>query len=61
MSFDRAIFVPTPFDVATGDMRLGGVIVEVDGSTGRATSIQRLQVTEAEVAGWEREGTSTPS
>ena len=34
--------LPTPFDVAEGDVRLGGAIVEVDRATGRATAIERL-------------------
>ncbi len=41
-------FRPTSFDVAKGDVRLSGTIVAVDPETGRATSIQRLQVTQAE-------------
>ena len=35
---------PTPFDVATDDVRLHGTIVEVDEQTGLATGIQRLSV-----------------
>jgi metallophosphoesterase (TIGR00282 family) len=35
---------PTKFDVATGDARLCGAIVQVDGETGRATSIERVCV-----------------
>ncbi len=54
-------FVPTPFDVATGDVRLAGAIVDIDGATGRATAIRRIMVTEAEVASWEAMVTSTPS
>src|SRR5262249_18316427 len=42
-------FVPSPFDVATGDPRLAGVIVDVDPATGQATSIRRLLVREAEL------------
>lgn len=34
--------VPTPFDVASGDPRLSGVIVTVDTETGRATDIDRV-------------------
>jgi 2',3'-cyclic-nucleotide 2'-phosphodiesterase len=49
-------FVPTPFDVATGDVRLAGAIVDVDGATGRAMAIRRIMVTEAEVASWESKG-----
>jgi metallophosphoesterase (TIGR00282 family) len=40
---------PTEFEVATGDVRLSGSIVEVDAETGRATAIQRLVVTEADL------------
>src|SRR6266478_1246747 len=32
-------FVPSPFDVATGDPRLAGAIVNVDPATGKATAI----------------------
>jgi metallophosphoesterase (TIGR00282 family) len=39
-------FQPTQFDVATGDVRLCGTIVEVEPSTGRATSIRRIVVNE---------------
>ncbi|MEO2092171.1 MAG: YmdB family metallophosphoesterase, partial [Gemmataceae bacterium] len=35
-------FVPQPFDVATGDVRLAGVIVDVDPATGKATAIKRV-------------------
>lgn len=34
-------FVPTPFEVATGDVRIGGAIVDIDPATGRATGIRR--------------------
>jgi metallophosphoesterase (TIGR00282 family) len=37
-------FVPIPFDVATGDPRLAGAIVEVDANTGQASSIRRVVV-----------------
>jgi calcineurin-like phosphoesterase len=53
-------FVPTPWDVATGDVRLAGAIVEADAATGRATGIRRIMVTEADVAAWEVPGTHTP-
>jgi 2',3'-cyclic-nucleotide 2'-phosphodiesterase len=52
--------VPTPFDVATGDVRLGGAVVDVDGATGRATAIRRILVTEAEVAAWEAAARPSP-
>jgi metallophosphoesterase (TIGR00282 family) len=54
-------FVPTPFDVATGDVRLGGAIVDVDGASGKATAIRRIMVTEAEVVGWEAASRLSPS
>jgi metallophosphoesterase (TIGR00282 family) len=43
-------FVPSAFDVATGDPRLGGAIVDVDPATGRATAIRRLMLDEAGLA-----------
>ena len=36
--------MPAPFDVATNDVRLCGVISEVDPETGRAISIERVEV-----------------
>jgi metallophosphoesterase (TIGR00282 family) len=41
-------FVPSPFDVATGDPRLAGAVVDVDAATGRATAIRRVMVREAD-------------
>lgn len=41
-------FNPTHFEVASGDVRISGSIVEVDPETGRATSIQRLVVKQEE-------------
>jgi metallophosphoesterase (TIGR00282 family) len=40
-------FRPTHFEVARGDVRLNGSIVDVDPATGRATGIRRLVVDEA--------------
>lgn len=42
-------FVPTAFDVATGDVRLGGAIVDVDPATGKATAIKRVMIRETDV------------
>jgi metallophosphoesterase (TIGR00282 family) len=42
-------FLPTAFDVAEGDVRLAGAIVDVDGQTGRATTIRRVMVRDADV------------
>jgi metallophosphoesterase (TIGR00282 family) len=36
--------MPHPFDVATGDVRLCGALAEVDSDTGRAISIERIEV-----------------
>ena len=44
-------FVPTPFDVAEGDVRLGGAIVEMDAATGRATAIRRVMIRDERAAG----------
>jgi len=41
-------FQPTHFDVATDDIRLCGTIVDCDPSTGKATAIRRLVVSQAE-------------
>jgi metallophosphoesterase (TIGR00282 family) len=43
-------FIPSPFDVATGDPRLAGAIVDVSSDTGRATGIRRVMVDEARLA-----------
>jgi metallophosphoesterase (TIGR00282 family) len=43
-------FVPSAFDVATGDVRLGGAVVDVDAATGRATAIRRLMLDEKGLA-----------
>ncbi len=40
-------FRPTHFEVATGDVRLNGAIVEVDQQTGRATAIRRICIDQA--------------
>jgi hypothetical protein len=53
--YDRVLettrtFNPTHFEVATGDVRLSGSIVDVDPDTGRALAIRRLSVNEAEAA-----------
>lgn len=40
-------FRPTHYDVATGDVRMNGAIVDIDPDTGRATAIRRICVDEA--------------
>lgn len=42
-------FLPTAFDVATGDVRLSGTMVDIDEATGRATGIRRLMLREADL------------
>jgi metallophosphoesterase (TIGR00282 family) len=42
-------FNPTHFEVATGDIRLSGSIVDIDPATGRATAVRRLMLREADV------------
>ncbi len=36
--------MPTPFDVAKDDVRINGVVIELDPTSGRALSIERLEV-----------------
>jgi calcineurin-like phosphoesterase len=36
--------MPNPFDVATGDVRLCGALAEIDETTGKAISIERIEV-----------------
>jgi 2',3'-cyclic-nucleotide 2'-phosphodiesterase len=36
--------MPQPFDVATGDVRMCGAIAEIDEQTGRAISIERVEI-----------------
>src|SRR5207253_10605302 len=36
--------MPAPFDVATGDVRSCGAVIEVNETTGRAVSIERVEV-----------------
>lgn len=43
-------FQPTQFDVATGDVRLCGTLVDANRQTGKATAIRRLVVKEGELA-----------
>jgi calcineurin-like phosphoesterase len=40
---------PTQFDVAEGDVRLCGSIVDVDATTGQATAIERVCVRESDL------------
>ena len=42
-------FEPLSFDVATGDPRISGVIVEIDETTGRAQSIEPIHMNKADI------------
>ena len=45
-------FRPTQFQVATGDVRLCGTIVDVDPQTGHCTAVQRLNLPDERVRQW---------
>jgi hypothetical protein len=47
-------FVPSMFDVATGDPRLAGVVVDIDAASGRALAIRRIMVAETDLAPGDR-------
>lgn len=48
--FTTVTFIPSTFEVATGDPRLAGAVVDVDPATGRASAIRRLMLDEAGLA-----------
>ena len=48
--FTATTFVPTQFEVASGDPRLAGALLEVDPATGKATAIRRIMIGEGEAA-----------
>ena len=50
--------MPGRFDTASGDPRLNGVIVTADADTGRATGIERLSLTSADIEAMARETTT---
>jgi calcineurin-like phosphoesterase len=43
-------FIPSQFEVATGDPRLAGLLVDVDAASGRASAIRRIMLNEAQAA-----------
>ena len=43
-------FVPSQFEVATGDPRLAAALVDIDPVTGRASAIRRVMLAEADMA-----------
>ncbi len=48
-------FDPNSFHVATGDVRISGVWVDVDANTGRSLAIGRIQWKESLLVQWESE------
>src|SRR5438132_8775329 len=42
--FTAVTFIPSSFEVATGDPRLAGVVVDMDPATGRASAIHRFML-----------------
>lgn len=48
--FTTLTFIPSSFEVAQGDPRLGGAIMEIDAATGQAQSIRRIMLREADLA-----------
>jgi metallophosphoesterase (TIGR00282 family) len=48
--FTAVTFIPSSFEVADGDPRLAGVIVDVNTAAGRATAIRRVMLGEAGLA-----------
>ena len=53
-------FIPSSFEVATDDPRLGGALVDIDAATGRATGIRRLMLNQDTLAQIIRSTPSTP-
>jgi calcineurin-like phosphoesterase len=53
-------FIPCPFDVASGDPRLAGALVDIDAANGTATSIRRVMLDEKAVAEMERASSPQP-
>src|SRR5262249_1188638 len=47
--YTTVTFVPSAFEVATGDPRLGGALVEIDATTGHATGIRRVMLRESDL------------
>jgi calcineurin-like phosphoesterase len=50
--------LPTEFDVATADVRLCGTIVTADAETGRATAVERICITAADLPGLQASSSS---
>src|SRR5437868_3718635 len=52
-------FVPTPFDVAEGDPRLAGAVVDIDPESGRAGGIRRVMFTETDLEAMPKQAAHT--
>ena len=48
-------FRPIPFDVATGDVQISGVVIEVDPNSGKAQGIRRIKINERDAENLEDE------
>jgi metallophosphoesterase (TIGR00282 family) len=46
--YTTTTFIPSQFEVATGDPRLAGVLVGADAASGRASAIRRIMLNEAD-------------
>src|SRR5437868_3554728 len=53
-------FVPSSFEVATGDPRLAGALIDVDPHSGKASSIRRIMLNEAGLAELQSRARRTP-
>jgi metallophosphoesterase (TIGR00282 family) len=49
-------FIPSSYEVGTGDPRLAGAVVDVDPATGQATAIRRVMIGEAALAALQGQG-----
>jgi metallophosphoesterase (TIGR00282 family) len=47
--FTTLTFIPSAFEVAAGDPRLAGAVVDVDAATGRAEAIRRIMIDETQL------------
>ncbi|MEZ6140434.1 MAG: TIGR00282 family metallophosphoesterase [Zavarzinella sp.] len=48
-------FIPSMFDVASGDVRISGAVVRMNSVTGKADQIQRIQWSTEQLAEWKTE------
>jgi metallophosphoesterase (TIGR00282 family) len=48
-------FRPIPFDVATGDVQISGVVIDLDPKSGKGQGIRRIKINEKQAAGLEDE------